>query len=137
MFRCSCKWILYLFSSLVVLIQVSIRSCSFYVSISLLSSPFLFEGRDGWDLAFVCANLLAHGKNLSFCFPCAAVFLCTTFPTCTIISWFLQGVSWTGRRRLWFLRCLALILCWMFNCNQFKLALSFSILWKWYASKVE
>ena len=76
------------FSNLVVLIQVSIRSCSFYVSVSLLSSSFLSEGRDGWDLAFVCANLLAHGKNTSFYFPCSVVFLCTTFPTCTIISWF-------------------------------------------------
>jgi hypothetical protein len=73
----------------------------------------------GWDLGYVLAwTLLCHDKNLSFCFPFAAVFLCTTFPMCTIISWFLQGVSWTGRRRLCFLRCLALIYFLMFNHNQ-------------------
>lgn len=97
---------------------------SLFLLLCFICHSYLKE-ETGLGLAYVCANLV---KNLSFYFPCAAVFLCTTFPTCTIMSWFLQGVSWTGRRRLWFLRCLALILFQMFNFNPFKLAFCFIFL---------
>jgi len=108
-------------SNLLILVQVSFRnSCSFSVSVSFFLFSHLFEGRG----RFMCLCKVTYlGKNLSFYFPCAAVFLCTTFRTCTIMSWFLRRVSWTGRRRLWFLRCLALILFRMFNCNHLNLYL--------------